>query len=127
MKGVVELLDLADELILAIMKKVNPRVLFLCAMIDFGNNRLEQLAFDTCHLIDLTFNYRQVLVHKLLMKRFYTDVMLRINHNIKSITKNLYDTSLMITFVEKNSNGALPNLTHLKIMLGAESSKSMPF
>ena len=59
MKGVVQLLDLPDELILAILKKVNPQVLLLCAMIDIGNNRLEQLAFDKCHSIDLTFDYFQ--------------------------------------------------------------------
>ncbi|CAF1252852.1 unnamed protein product, partial [Rotaria magnacalcarata] len=54
MKDIIELFDLPDESLLAIMKKVNPQVLFLCSIIDIGNCRLEQLAFDKCHL---TFNY----------------------------------------------------------------------
>ena len=55
----VELLDLPDELILAIMNKVKPRVLLLCSIIGIGNNRLEQLAIDNCHSFDLTFDYCQ--------------------------------------------------------------------
>ncbi|CAF4920140.1 unnamed protein product [Rotaria magnacalcarata] len=37
MKDIIELFDLPDELLLAIMKKVNPQVLFLCSMINIGN------------------------------------------------------------------------------------------
>lgn len=69
MKDIIELIDLPDELLLAIMKKVNPQVLLLCSMIDIGNCRLEQLAFDKCHSADLTFNYFRA-PHKLRMKRF---------------------------------------------------------
>ncbi|CAF3679193.1 unnamed protein product [Rotaria sp. Silwood1] len=124
MKCVVELLDLTDELIIAIMKKVNPQVLFLCAMIGFGNNRLEKLAFYRCHSIDLTFDYFRVPELKLLMKRFYSDVMPRAIHDIKSLTINLYQISCMKTLVDSNCNGTLPNLTHLTIMLGTKHSKT---
>ncbi len=57
----VQLLDLPDELILMIMNKVKPRVLLLCSIITIGNNRLEQLALDKCHSIDLTIDYFQSL------------------------------------------------------------------
>ncbi|CAM4847318.1 unnamed protein product [Rotaria magnacalcarata] len=81
MKDIIELFDLPDESLLAIMKKVNPQVLFLCSIIDIGNCRLEQLAFDKCHL---TFNYFRA-PHKLRMKRFYSNVMPSIMHDIKSL------------------------------------------
>jgi hypothetical protein len=116
------LLDLPDELILAIMKKVNPQVLLLCSMIDIGNNRLEQLAFDRCHSIDLTFDYPRA-PHALLMERFYSHVMPRISHDIESLTIDLRHIASIKTF-ENNFNGTFPNLTHLKIMLGAKHSKT---
>lgn len=53
----VQLLDLPNDLILAIMNKVVPHVLLLCSIIDIGNNRLKQLAFDKCQTIDLTFDF----------------------------------------------------------------------
>ncbi|CAF1259610.1 unnamed protein product [Rotaria sordida] len=56
---VVELVDLADELILYIMNKINPRMLLLCSMIDIDNNHLEALGFDRCHSIGLTFHYHR--------------------------------------------------------------------
>ncbi|CAF2677437.1 unnamed protein product [Rotaria sp. Silwood2] len=122
MKDVVELLDLPDELILAIMKKVDPQVLFLCSMIDIGNKRLEQLAFDRCHSIDLTFDYFRA-PHQLFIERFYSYVMPRISHDIQSLTINLHHISSIKTF-ENNCNKTLPNLTHLKIMMGAKLSKT---
>ena len=39
------------------MNKVKPQVLLLCSIITIGNNRLEQLALDKCHSVDLTFDY----------------------------------------------------------------------
>jgi len=127
MKDVVELLDLPDELILIIMKKVNPQVLLLCSMINIGNYRLEQLVFDRCHSIDLTFDYRQA-PHQLLMERFYSDVMPRISHDIQSLTINVDHISSIQTFLQNNSIETLPNLKHLKIMLGAKRNKTgIPF
>ncbi|CAF3086960.1 unnamed protein product, partial [Rotaria socialis] len=52
----VQLVDLPDELILMIMNKVKPKVSLLCSIIAIGNNRLEQLALDKCHSIDLTID-----------------------------------------------------------------------
>jgi hypothetical protein len=123
MKDAVELLDLPDELILAIMKKVNPQVLLLCSMMNIGNNRLQQLAFDRCHSIDLTFDYLRA-PHKLLMKRFYSDVLPRIIHNIKSLAINHHHISSIKSFLKNNCNGTLPNLTHLKIMIGAKHAET---
>ncbi|CAF2608635.1 unnamed protein product [Rotaria sp. Silwood2] len=92
-------------------------------MINIGNYRLKQLAFDRCHSIDLTFDYCRV-PHKILMKRFYSNVMPRIIHDIKSLTINLYRISSIQNFVENNCNGTLLNLTHLKIMLGTKHSQT---
>jgi hypothetical protein len=117
------LLDLPDELILAVLKKVNPQALLLCSMIDIDNNRLKQLAFDRCNSIDLTFDYLQA-PHELLFNRFYSHVMPRISHDIQSLTINLHQISSIITSVENNCNGTLRNLTHLKIMLGAKLSRT---
>ncbi|CAF1300919.1 unnamed protein product [Adineta steineri] len=123
MKDALQLLDLPDELILMIMKKVNPQVLFLCSMIDIGNCRWEQLAFDRCHSVDLSFDFYQA-PHQSLMKQFYSHLMPRISHNIRSLTILLKHISSIRTFVEDNCDGALPNLTHLKILLGANRAKT---
>jgi hypothetical protein len=92
-------------------------------MIGIGNNRLEELAFDRCHSIDLTLDYLGS-PYGSLMKRFYSYVMPRIIHDIQSLTINLHDISSIKTFVENSCNGTLPNLTHLKIMLGAKQNKT---
>jgi hypothetical protein len=78
------LVDLPDELILLIMNKVKPEVLLLCSIITVGNNRLEQLALDKCHSIDLTFDYCQS-PYKSLIRRFYSHVMPSIIHNVGDI------------------------------------------
>jgi hypothetical protein len=83
MKGIVQLLDLPDELLLMILKKVNPQLLLLCSMIVIVNHRLKKLAFDRCHSIDLSFDYPQAK-HRLLLKSFYSDIMPCIVHNIRS-------------------------------------------
>ena len=117
MKGVVQLLDLPDELISVILKKVNPQVLLLCSMLDIGNHRLERLAFDRCHSIDLTSNYISTIHHRSLIERFYSHVMPRIIQDIQSLTINLRDIPSIKTFLENYCNGTLPNLTHLKLAL----------
>ncbi len=122
-EGVVQLLDLPDELILAILKKVNPQVLLLCSMIDIGNPRSEQLAFDRCHSIDLTFDYPEA-AHRSLMEQFYSHVMPRVCHDIQSLTINFYHILPMTTFIKKNCNGTLPNLKHFKIIVGIRRSKT---
>ncbi|CAF1056049.1 unnamed protein product [Rotaria sordida] len=119
MKDIVQLLDLPDELILAIMNKIKPRMLLLCSIIDIGNNRLEQLVLDGCHSIDLTFDY-STSPHKLLFRRFYSHVMPRISNQIQSLTLDIPHIRHLINFAEQNCNGTLPNLTHLKITTGIQ-------
>ncbi|CAF1077709.1 unnamed protein product [Rotaria sordida] len=119
----VQLLDLPDELILIIMNKVKSNVLLLCSIIDIGNNRLEQLALDKCHSIDLTIDYFQSPFESL-MTRFYSHVMYRIINNIQSLTLTIRQIPDIVSYVEKNSNGILPNLTHLKIMIGRQAHRT---
>ncbi|CAF1578875.1 unnamed protein product, partial [Rotaria magnacalcarata] len=95
----------------------------LCSIIAIGNNRLEQLALDKYHSIDLTIDYFQS-PYESLMTRFYSHVVYRIIDNIQSLTLNIRKIPNIITFVEKNSNGILPNLTHLKIMIGRQSHRT---
>ncbi|CAF1230576.1 unnamed protein product [Rotaria magnacalcarata] len=119
----VQLVDLPDELILMIMNKVKPKVSLLCSIIAIGNNRLEQLALDKCHSIDLTIDYFQS-PYESLMTRFYTHVAYRIIDNIQSLTLNIRQIPDIVSYVEKNSNGILPNLIHLKIMIGRQSHRT---
>ena len=114
MKGVVQLLDLPDELLLNILKKVDPQALLLCSMIDIDNHRLEQLAFDGCHSIDLSFDFYRAR-HRSPMKRFFSHVMPRICHNIQSLTISLRHIRCLKTSI---INRTFPNLTHFKILLG---------
>ena len=123
MTGVVELLDLPDELILYIMNKVNPRALLLCSMIGISNNRLKELAFSRCHSIDLSFDYCRA-AHTSLMQKFYSDVMPRISNDIRTLTINFRHISSMKSFLEYDSNGTLPNVRHLKIIIGAIQQKT---
>ncbi|CAF1491474.1 unnamed protein product [Adineta ricciae] len=119
----VQLLDLPDELILAIIKKVHPQVLLFCSMIDIDNNRLKQLAFDGCHSIDFTFDYINA-PHRSLMKRFYSDVMPLIGNSIQSLTIDLHHIRPIDEYHQNTDNKTLKNLRHLKIMLGAKRSKT---
>jgi hypothetical protein len=105
------------------MKTVNPRVLFLCSMIDFGNNRLEKLAFDKCDSIDLTFDYFQA-PHRLLLKRFSSDVIPRIISDLKTLTVNLCHIPYRQNLLEMNSEGINRNLIHWKIMLGTKHDQT---
>ncbi|CAF1315789.1 unnamed protein product [Rotaria sordida] len=123
MKDNVQLLDLPDELILNIMNKVKHHVLLLSSIITIGNNRLEQLALDKCHSIDLTFDYVQS-PYETLIQQFYSDIMPHIVNNIQSLTLTIRHIPHIITFAEKNSNGTLPNLTHLKIMIGKQHDQT---
>jgi hypothetical protein len=102
------------------MNKIQPRVLLLCSIIDIGNNRLEQLALDGCHSINLNFNYFQSPHTLLFIRRFYSHVMPRISNYIQSLTLNIGHIYYLMTFAEQNCNGTLPNLTHLKITNGRQ-------
>jgi hypothetical protein len=99
------------------MNKGKPQVLLLWSIIAIGNNRLKQLAIDKCHSVDLIFDYLQSS-HESLIKRFHSHVMPCISSNIQSLTIDIRHLPDIISFAEKNCNGTLPNLTHLKIMIG---------
>ncbi len=45
-------------------------------------------------------------------------------YNIQSLTFNIQHILNIIHFAKKNCNGTLPNLTHLKIMMGRQCSKT---
>ncbi|CAF4473209.1 unnamed protein product [Rotaria sp. Silwood2] len=105
------------------MNKVKPKVLLLCSIITIGNSRLEELALDKCHLIDLTFDYFQSS-HEIFIQRFYSHVMPRISNCIRSLILNIEHLPKMISFAENECNGFLPNLTHLKIILNKQSRET---
>ncbi|CAF3118465.1 unnamed protein product [Rotaria sp. Silwood2] len=117
MKDIIELLDLPDEMILNIMNKVKPQALLFCSVINIGNNRLERLALDKCHSIDLSFDY-QFNSHELLLKRFYIDVLPHIYNNIQSLTINIKHFFPIHAALQAMPDKLLPNLRHLKILKG---------
>ncbi|CAF2904111.1 unnamed protein product [Rotaria sp. Silwood2] len=116
-KNMIELVDLPDEMVLTIMNKIQYRAELLCSIIGIGNNHLEQLALDKCNSIDLTFDFPDS-PYELLIQRFCSHVMPRIYNNIQSLTLSLQHILRIITFANENCDGTLPNLTHLKIILG---------
>ena len=71
--NVVELFDLPDELILMILNKVKPKVLLLSSIVNIGNDRLEKLALEKSHSIDLTLAYC-LLPYQYLLRRFASHV-----------------------------------------------------
>jgi hypothetical protein len=117
----VGLLDLPNEMILAIMNKVKPRAILLCSIINIGNNRLEQLALEKCHSIDTSFDYAHAS-HELLFRRFYSDVLPCIYNNILSLTINLRQLLYIDVTVKAIDGGILPNLRYLKILAGRRRS-----
>ena len=119
----IELLNLPDELILAIMNKVKPRVLLLCSIIGIGNNRLEQLALDSCHSLDLTTDYSQS-PYEQLMDRFYSHVLPSIYNNLQSFVFTIRHLRRISAFAEENCDGTFPNLTHLRIMIPRKCSRT---
>ena len=80
------LLDLPDEMILAIFNQVKPEMIF--SMIGTGNTRLEQLALSKCHIIDFTLNSYH---HQRgpAVGRFYLYVLPYISNHFQSLTLNL--------------------------------------
>ncbi|CAF0832052.1 unnamed protein product [Rotaria sp. Silwood1] len=105
------------------MNKVKPYVLLLCSFIGIDNNRFEQLALDKCQAIDLTLDYIQS-PYESHFERFYLYVLPRIIDKIQSLTLYIEHVPKIISFVEKNCGGILPNLTHLRIMLCMRKPKT---
>ncbi|CAF0833646.1 unnamed protein product [Adineta steineri] len=112
-----ELLDLPDEIILAIINRIQPQFLLFCSLIGTGNNRLERIVLGKSHSLDLTFDYYKS-PYEAFMKRFYAHVMPRISNNIQFLAFNLQHLTDISTFAQENCGGTFPNLTHLKIMMG---------
>ena len=104
-------------MILAIMSKVKPQALLLCSIISIGNHRLEQLAIDKCHSIDLSLVYPG-LSHELLFGRFYSHVLPRICNTIQSMTISFLQLLRIDAAVKAIGDESLPNLRHLKISAG---------
>ena len=110
-------------MILTIMNKVQHRVELLCSIIGIGNNRLEQLALDKCHELDLSFDYFDS-PHETFFERFHLQVMPRICNNIQSLILNIEHVPDIVTFAKENCVGTFPNLTHLKIIIGKRCPKT---
>ena len=113
----IELLDLPDEMILAILNKIQPEFERLCSLVGIGNRRLEQLAIDGYQSIDLTFDYYKSPWESTI-ERFYSLVLPRIGDKIQSLALSVQHLSDVTNFVEANGDGTLPNLTQLKIVRG---------
>ena len=118
-ENLVELLDLPDEIILAIMNKIKPRAILLYSMIGIKNIRLEQLALDQCHSIDLTSDYFDSRDDEMLIQEFISFTLPCIFNYIQSLTIDIRHIPCL-SGIEKaiRDKKCLNNLKHLKIMAG---------
>ncbi|CAF1116686.1 unnamed protein product [Adineta steineri] len=101
----IHLLDLPDELLLTILKKLsNTYVLY--SFLDIGNNRLDTLLRDQTltNNIDLTSINDTTILNQALFC-----VLPRIHHNVRDLT---FESSLISRVFHA---GSYPKLTHLKI------------
>lgn len=110
-----ELLDLPDEMILAIFNKIKPKIFLLSSMIGIGNSRLEHLALTKCHSLDLTFDFRHSL-NGTPIQRFYF-MLHHISNHIRSLSLNLRHLILIHTVIRHYIGKMIFTLTHLKIIL----------
>jgi hypothetical protein len=121
------LLDLPDELILAIMNKIKPRAILLYSMIGIENIRLEQLALDQCHSIDLTYNDSDCSSEWIIEKFIYNILPCILNYS-ESLTIYFMYMELIDNITRYkyryNENGL--NLKHLKLMGGRLHSNIVP-
>jgi hypothetical protein len=109
------LLDLPDEMILAIFNKVKPEIFSLFSMFDIGNNRLEQLALSKCHSIELNFNYSHT-PYGSLFERFYLYILPNISNRIQSLSLNSIHLLHFDTII-RHVDEIIFSLKHLKIVL----------
>ncbi len=117
-ENLVELLDLSDEMILAIMNKIKPRAILLYSMIGTKNIRLEQLALDQCHSIDLTSDYFDSLYDERIIEEFIYFTLPSIFNYIQSLTINIQHIRDLNDIEKTIRENYLNNLKHLKIMGG---------
>jgi hypothetical protein len=118
-ENLVELLDLPDELILTIMNKIKPQVILLYSMIGIKNIRLEQLALDQCHSIDLTYNDSDCSSEWIIENFIYDFLPSNFNY-IESLTINVMYMKLIDNTIRHKYryNENCLNLKHLKLMGG---------
>ncbi len=117
-ENLVELLDLPNEMILAIMNKINPRPILLYSMIGIKNIRLEQLALGQCHSIDLTYDYFDYS-YEMLIQQFISFTLPCIFNYIESLTIDIGHIQHLDRIVKIiDDKTCLNNLKHLKIMVG---------
>jgi hypothetical protein len=128
-ENLVELLDLPDELILAIMNKIKPQVILLYSMIGIKNIRLEQLALDQCHSLDLTYNDSDCSSERIIRRFIYDFLPYNFNY-IESLTINVMYMKLIdnIASYKYDYNDTCLNFKHLKLMGGyLHSDMELPF
>jgi hypothetical protein len=120
----VELLDLPDEMILAIMNKIKQRPILLYSMIGIKNIRLEQLALGQSHSIDLTSDYFDISYkYQKFIEKFILFTLPCIFNHIKSLTIDIIHIRHLDYMTEEMKNkNCLNNLKHLKIMAGRLNS-----
>ena len=127
-ENIVELLDLPDEMILSIINKIKPRPILLYSMIGIKNIRLEQLALDQCHSIDLLSGDFDSS-YEMFIQKFISFILPCIFNYIQSLTIDILHIRNLnhITKTIHNKN-FLNNLKHLKIMVGHfHCNRKMPF
>ena len=101
------------------MNKIKPQVILLYSMIGIKNIRLEQLALDQCHSIDLTYNDSDCSSEWIIRKFIYDFLPSNFNY-IESLTINVMYMKLIdnITTYKYRYNENCLNLKHLKLMGG---------
>ena len=100
----VELLDLPDELLLIILKKLD-NIDVLYSLVDINNNRLDVLAQDKL----FTSNLNLVLTDEKIFDRICIDILPRIDHSVKRLI--LESSSIKRVLLAGNYF----NLTNLKL------------
>src|SRR5690349_1334979 len=102
----VHLLDLPDEILLMILKKLN-NVDVLYSLLDINNGRLNILAQENTFTNVLKF---PSIYHYSLIDRFCIDILPRIHHNVKCFIFASYCMECVLLATD------YPNLTELKIL-----------
>ncbi|CAF1613392.1 unnamed protein product [Rotaria magnacalcarata] len=101
----VRLLDLPDEILLIILKKLN-NIDVLYSLLDVNNGRLNILAQENTFTNILKFPRRYTYA---LIDRFCIDILPRIHHNVKCFITHPFCMKRILLATD------YPNLTELKI------------
>jgi hypothetical protein len=101
----IHLLDLPDEILFLILKKLD-NIDVLYSLLDIRNNRLDVLAQDKF----FTNTLNLVLSNEMILERFFIDILPRIHGNVKNL---IFESSSMKRIL---SAGTYPKLTNLKLV-----------